>query len=111
VSHDPATPWNLRIDRRPDPEGVVLALTGELDLASSPVLDRQLRELEGTNPGRLVIDLSRLDFMDSTGLAVMIRAQRAAQANGHRLSLRHGPTHILRLFELTGLLDHFTFED
>jgi stage II sporulation protein AA (anti-sigma F factor antagonist) len=59
----------------------------------------------------LLIDLSRLDFMDSTGLAVMIRAQRAAQANGHRLSLRHGPTHILRLFELTGLLDHFTFED
>jgi anti-anti-sigma factor len=111
TSYHGSTPGNLRIERKLDADGVVLVLAGELDLASSPALDRQLRELDGTNPGRLLIDLSRLDFMDSTGLAIMIGAQQSAQDNGHRLSLRPGPGQVQRLFELTGVLDRFTFEE
>jgi anti-sigma B factor antagonist len=109
--HDAARPGPLHIKHEPDAQGIVLTLTGELDLASAPELDRRLRELERANPGRLLIDLSGLEFMDSSGIALLIRAQRSASDNGHRLSLRRGPRQIERLFELTRLVDHFTFED
>jgi anti-anti-sigma factor len=109
--NDFAAPGGLKIERLVDDHGAVIALFGELDLESAPELERQLRELNGTNSGRLLIDLSGLEFMDSTGLAVMVRTQRAARDDGHRLSLRPGPTQVQRLFELTGVLRGFVFED
>jgi anti-sigma B factor antagonist len=110
-AHDTAIPGNLRILLTPDAQGTVIALEGELDLSSAPELDRRIRELDGTNPGRVLIDLRGLDFMDSTGLALMIRAQQTAERSGSGLSLRRGPAQIQRLFELTKLIDHFSFED
>ena len=111
ASHDVAMPGSLRIQRIPDERGIIVQLAGELDLESAPELDRQLRELEEAKPARLLIDLSGLEFMDSTGLAVMVRAARSARDNGHRLSLRPGPTQVQRLFELTGVAERFDFED
>jgi anti-anti-sigma factor len=99
------------IQRLSDDQGVVFALVGELDLESAPELERQLEEVASARPGRLLIDLGGLEFMDSTGLAVMVRAQRSARENGHGLALRPGPTQVQRLFELTGVLDRFAFED
>jgi len=111
-SHGASAPGNLEIQLKRDAQGTVLALAGELDLASVPELDRQLQALEGSIPGRrLLIDLGGLDFIDSTGLASMIRAQQSAHANGHRLALRRGQAQVQRLFELTGLIDRFTFEE
>ena len=106
-----AMPGSLIIQRLSDERGIVLQLAGELDLESAPELDRELRELEGLSQGRLLIDLGGLEFMDSSGLAVMVRAQRSARDNGHRLALRAGPPQVQRLFELTGVLQRFTFED
>jgi anti-anti-sigma factor len=110
VSDDLAGPSGLRIVRVADEQGVVLQLAGELDLESAPELDRQLREVEQANPGRVLIDLGGLEFMDSSGLAVMVRAGRSARETGQRLALRPGPAQVQRLFELTGVLQHFVFE-
>lgn len=101
----------LSIRRADDAQGVVLALGGELDLDTTPELDHQLREATEGNPGRLLIDLGALDFMDSTGLGSIVRAQRFADSNGHRLTLRRGQHQVQRLFELTGVLERFTFEE
>ena len=106
-----AIPGQLEIQRHADAHGVVLALRGELDLVSAPELEHKLREIEETPPGRIVIDLRNLDFMDCTGISLMIRARESAHANGHLLALRRGPNQVQRLFQLTGLLDHFTFLD
>jgi anti-sigma B factor antagonist len=103
-------PGSIAIERLTDAQGVVVALHGELDLATARELELHLREIEATHPGRLLIDLTDLEFMDSTGLAVMIRAHQSAQTNGHRLAFRPGPPQVQRLFELTGMLDRFTFE-
>ncbi len=100
----------LLIQRASDAQGVVLALIGELDLDTTPELDEQLRKI-GAEPRRLLIDLSGLEFMDSTGLGSIVRAQRFADSNGHRLTLRRGQHQVQRLFELTGVLERFTFED
>jgi anti-sigma B factor antagonist len=100
----------LQIHRTRDEHGVCVELVGELDLSSVGELDRHLREIAGEKPGRIVIDLGNLEFMDSTGLALLIRAHRDAQANGHRLYLRPGSHQVQRLFELTGVKERFTFE-
>ncbi len=107
---DSPIPGRLAIRRVVDARGVILALRGELDLATAPELESQLRAIEASHPGRVLIDLGGLEFMDSTGLGVMVRAHKAAQANGHRLAFRPGPHQVQRLFELTGMLDRFTFE-
>ncbi|HEY5317850.1 MAG TPA: STAS domain-containing protein [Solirubrobacteraceae bacterium] len=109
--HDIGVPRGLAVRCTADARGTVLELAGELDLESAPELDRRLRELEAANPVLLLIDLSRLEFMDSSGLAVIVRAGRAARTNGHRLSLRRGTAQVQRLFELTGVLERFTFVD
>jgi anti-sigma B factor antagonist len=99
----------LEIGRFQDEEGVVLELHGQLDLSSTAELERQLTTLVAEPPGRILIDLRNLDFMDSTGLAMLVRARQAAEEHGHKLCLRAGNHHVHRLFELTGLTDAFTF--
>jgi anti-sigma B factor antagonist len=84
---------------------VVLRLLGEHDLASAEELrDRlsALRELEE----RVVVDLSMTDFIDSSVLNELIRADRALQDTGRRLVLRYGTTAVVRrILELSGLLE------
>jgi anti-sigma B factor antagonist len=105
------TSEQLRILLEPDSQGVCIRLVGEMDLATVPEVDRLLDELAGNGHGRLLIDLDGVEFMDSTGLASILRAMRAADANGYRLTVRRGSAKVQRLFELTGTLDHMTFED
>jgi anti-sigma B factor antagonist len=108
---DRGTSEQLRIGVEPDPQGVRIRLVGELDLATSPELDRLLDELAGNGHSQLLIDLTGVEFMDSTGLASILRALDAARHNGHRLSVRRGSPQVQRLFELTGIGDRLTFED
>ena len=94
-----------------DQEGVRVRIVGDLDLATVPDLERVLDGLAGSEHGRLLIDLDEVEFMDSTGLAAIVRAQRSANSNGHRMTLRRGSLQVQRLLELTDMLDRFTFED
>ncbi len=110
MSEAPTTPTRLVIERTADCRGVVLALSGELDLATAPELDRQLRNAGQTHPGRLLVDLRGLEFMDGIGLGSIIRAQRSAAASGHTLALRRGAGQVQRLFDLVGLNDRLPFE-
>ena len=57
-------PGQLVIEKTQQRDAVVLVLSGELDLASAPMLERELREAEATGPTRVVIDLGGLAFMD-----------------------------------------------
>jgi anti-sigma B factor antagonist len=100
----------LRIHREDDTWGVVLTLEGELDIGSAPELSRQLNMIEGAHPERILIDLGRLTFMDSTGLTVVVQANQSAKLNGHRLSFRNASPQVQRLLEITSLLGELTFE-
>ena len=89
---------------------VVVRLTGELDLDTAPELDQRLQEVAAGGHTNVLIDLSEVEFMDSTGLRSIVRAQYSADSDGRRLTLRRGSPQVQRLFELTGLLDRLTFE-
>jgi len=93
-----------------DADGVQVRIVGELDLATGPELIRVLETLDGDGYERLLLDLDGVQFIDSTGLSVIGGAHRSAARNGHRLTIRCSSHQVLRLFELTGMLDYLTFE-
>jgi anti-sigma B factor antagonist len=104
-------PGQLVIDTTTDEDAVVLALRGELDLTSAPQFEQEVRAAAERHPRRMVIDLSGLEFMDSTGLRALLMARERAQENAHQLALRRGPRQVQRVLELTKTLDAFEFED
>ena len=82
----------------------VIRLRGELDIDTVPDLERAvLRERPAGR--RVVLDLSELDFMDSTGLRVLLRARVVAEEGHWEVVLRNVPSNIRRLFDLTGVHD------
>jgi anti-sigma B factor antagonist len=86
-----------------DGHGTVLGVDGEVDLATAPQLQAKLMDLvnEGTDGG-VVVDLTRVAFMDSTGIRVLLAAHQRAPARGVtiRLVCPEGP--VLRVVRLTG---------
>jgi anti-anti-sigma factor len=83
---------------------------GELDMATVRVLEQRLTELHAAGVRRIVVDLRALDFMDSTGLTLLTRWSLDADRDGFAFALIAGSPRIQRLFELTGLVDRFTFD-
>ena len=105
-----ATPAPLDVRRVDHPLGVVLTLGGELDLATVPVLQEQLDDAM-RGKAAVVIDLSRLEFIDSSGLDLLVRAERHQRDAGAQLVLVRGPRAVHRVFALTSLDSHFEFCD
>jgi anti-anti-sigma factor len=80
-------------------------LTGEIDLVSSTQLNRELETLldRVPPPTRLRLDLREVSFMDTTGVAVLLKARRRAHELGCRFAVVSTSPAIARLFEITGL--------
>jgi anti-sigma B factor antagonist len=82
-------------------------LTGELDLSSTPILQTAIASLskDMNGAGAITLDLSGLQFIDSTGLHAILATAELCQANGYEFSLVPGPPHVQRLFEIVDLVD------
>jgi anti-anti-sigma factor len=105
-------PGQLVIESSREDDVAVLTLSGDLDLASSPSLERELTAVESAGARQVVIDLGGVGFMDSTGLQALLRArERATTQEGVQLALKRGPHQVQRVFELTRTIDAFTFVD
>ena len=92
--------FSARLERQ---NGVArLALDGELDIDTVPVLKERLAEIDQREAEATMLDLRGLTFIDSSGLAVILQAWKAAQANGHRLFLVGASPAARRLFAITG---------
>jgi anti-sigma B factor antagonist len=88
-----------------------LALSGELELSSANTLQNACARLFERGISSLTIDLSKLMFIDSTGLAAIILAGKICERDGHDFWLIPGPRAVQRLFELTGLIDVLPFRE
>jgi anti-sigma B factor antagonist len=102
------TAGQLAITSRVEADEVTLTLCGEIDIATAPALECELRDAESSRARRVVLDLGALDFIDSTGIHLLIHAQQRADADGHQLVLTRVPAHAERLFGLTGLSARLT---
>ena len=96
-----SSPFEVTIEERGD--CVYATLRGELDISTAPRLDESLQRVEAAGPALLVLDLSPLDFMDSTGLRLLIGADMRAREAGRRLVLVQGNDMVQRVLRLTRL--------
>lgn len=104
--------WGELLLRREHDDGTYsISLYGELDMATAPGLEEELSRAESTDAQSIILDLSGLDFIDSTGVAVVIRAATRASADSNRLALLRGSEDVDRLFALLGLHEHLPFAD
>lgn len=99
----------IRTER--DVGAVVLALYGHLDLASAPSLEQELSRAEYTGFQRIVIDLSALELIDNAGIRALLQQQQQLLENGRQLALLRGPRAVHSVFERSGTLHLFSFED
>jgi anti-anti-sigma factor len=73
------------------------------------LLEAQIGELRAAGFRRLILDLSQLDFMDSTGLRLILRWDAEARQDGFSIGLVPGPPAVQRVFELTGTANALPF--
>src|SRR4051794_41855425 len=81
--------------------GVRIALSGELDISTAPRVEEELRRVEEDRPAVIVLDLRELEFMDSTGLRVIVSADGRARDEDRSLRLVRGPAAGQRVFRGT----------
>jgi anti-sigma B factor antagonist len=95
-----------------DRDGLVrVALKGELDLSTVGKVQDELTRVEAGSPSVLVLDLSRLTFLDSTGLRCLVTADQRAREQNRRLVIVRGPEAVQRVFTITRLEDHLEMVD
>jgi anti-sigma B factor antagonist len=102
---------HFHVEARSEGRLQVLAASGELDLAAAASLEEELDRALGSDSDRIVIDLRGLDFIDSTGLSVLVRAHQRAQESGRELGLVNPGAQVERLLTLTGLAERLTLPD
>ncbi len=86
----------------------VIVVHGDIDVAGRPILEAAILEREAQGP--LVIDLSDVYFIDSSGLRSLLGASRRARERGATVVLRGVGSEVLRLLEITGTSEHFSIE-
>jgi anti-sigma B factor antagonist len=86
---------------------VRVTLRGELDLEHAYTFDEEMRRVEEERPPCLVLDLKGLSFLDSSGLARLLAANRRARRERRRLLLVRGSVPVQRLMAITAVGQHF----
>lgn len=93
-------------------DGLVhVGLVGELDLSSVAKVQEELRRVEQSDSVTLVLDLSKLTFLDSTGLRCIITADERAREAGRRMVVVRGPDAVQRVFSITRLEERLEMID
>ncbi len=98
---------DLRLDVGKRNGWAVLTAEGEIDIATAPRLREQLIGMVNDGANQIVVDLSGVDFIDSTGLGVLIGALKRVRTNDGDLALVCSEPRVLKIFEITGLLNVF----
>ena len=89
----------------------VVEVGGEIDVYTAPVLRERLNDLVGEGKHHLVVDMEKVEFLDSTGLGVLVGALKRVRSNDGELSLVCTQPRIRKVFEVTGLTKVFSLFD
>ncbi len=90
---------------------VFISPSGEVDLSRSPALRSALREAQSGRPARVVVDLSLVDYMDSSGVATLVEAYQIARRNSTRMVLCGLRERVRSIFEIARLDTVFAIVD
>ena len=86
-----------------------LRLEGELDIATTPILEAAIAAQRGNGSRALVLDLTELRFIDSSGLRCILDTDAESRLDGFSIALIQGPPPVHRIFELTNTETHLSF--
>ena len=86
----------------------LVAVGGEIDVYTAPKLRDQISELVGAGHTSLIIDMEKVDFLDSTGLGVLVGGLKKVRAQDGTMSLICSQDRLLKIFQITGLAKVFT---
>lgn len=102
---------DLSLSTRAEGERTVVDVAGEIDVYTAPQLREQLVELVDSGRYDLVIDMERVEFLDSTGLGVLVGGLKRVRAHDGSLRLVCTQERILKIFRITGLTKVFPIHD
>lgn len=97
----------MTINKNLEGEKLNVAVEGRLDTSTAPELEKELSDLAGVK--ELVLDFSKLEYVSSAGLRVLLASQKAMNAQGKMLIKNVNET-IMEVFEITGFADILTIE-
>ena len=100
---------NFAMHRTTRPDSLCIAVAGEVDAYTAPELRAHLLDALRLHPV-VTVDLSTVTFMDSQGLAALLRARQEAESGGGSLRLEGVPSRVLKLLQLTRLESLFTID-
>ncbi len=98
---------HLNLNTRTQAEHTVLEVSGEVDVYTAPALRDRITDLLDAGRHRLVVDLAGVEFLDSTGLGVLVAGLNRAREVGGTLDLVCPQERVLKLFRITGLDEVF----
>ena len=93
----------LQVTSRGEGDGFVVTPVGDIDLTGSPTLREELKRLSNSRPARLVVDLSGVPYMDSSGVATLVEALQMARRNRSKLVLCCLQDRVRSIFEIARL--------
>ena len=106
--------WSSRGSDPCDPRGdgaTIVAVGGEIDVYTAPKLRDKITELVGAGSYNIVIDLEGVEFLDSTGLGVLVGGLKKVRAHDGSLELICTQERLLKIFRITGLAKVFVIHD
>ena len=92
-----------------DGETARVRAIGELDMGAAPALAAEIAQVREAGCRHVIIDLSALSFLDSSGLRLLLDCYAESRQDGHTIALIPGPRAVQRVFELTGTSEHLPF--
>ncbi len=101
----------LEVVSAEDGEQVTVSLRGELDLSTVGKVQEELNRAEASDATVVVLDLSNLTFLDSTGLRAVVTAHERAAEQGRRFVIVRGPDAVQRVFTITRLEERLEMVD
>lgn len=100
---------HIHSEREADVHAIVLR--GEFDLAYAREVERELKRVEASDARSIILDLSGLRFIDSTGIRLILEAQVRSQQDANRLVLLRAPRMVQRVFTIAGVEKMLPFAD
>jgi anti-sigma B factor antagonist len=102
---------DLSLSTRTEGDRTVVSVGGEIDVYTAPKLREQLVDLVNAGQYHLVVDMEDVEFLDSTGLGVLVGGLKRVRAHEGSLRLVCTQERILKIFRITGLTKVFPIHD
>ncbi len=102
---------DLKIVVEEKDDAMVLRLDGEVDVYTAPKLKSRLIDLVDQGKFKIVVDLEKVAFMDSSGLGVLVGGLKRVRSHDGSISLICSQENILKIFRITGLVKIFPIFD